>query len=341
LRQGLLLWKNPEALNGIREQHLAARADVWLLHNVIPVISLDVYHLGRKLGVPLIQWLHNYRPFSPGGTLFVEGRLLRPDDPWLRWKEVWQGSWNGRLATALLTLGYARLRLRRDFEAVRAWVPVSDEMKRIFERADWYPERLHTCRHSWHAQPAPTEARDDGHFLFLGRMVESKGVRFLLQLWEAPELREVPLVMAGDGPLVEELKARSASNVRWVGHVEGETKRHLKAGCRAILFPSIWPEPLSTVAYEAYEMKKPILASNAGGMPEVVLDGRTGLLLPPGDRAAWLAAVLRLARDPGLSRELGQQGRRWLEDEVSPRRWVERFNQIARRAGIFDRLCAG
>ena len=46
----------------------------------------------------------------------------------------------------------------------------------------------------------------------------------------------------------------------------------LKAGCRAILFPSIWPEPLSSVAYEAYEVNKPIVASNLGGMPEVIVE---------------------------------------------------------------------
>jgi hypothetical protein len=42
-----------------------------------------------------------------------------------------------------------------------------------------------------------------------------------------------------------------------------------------------------------------------------------------------------------LSRDFGEQGRRWLDEEVSPRRWVEQFNRMAQSAGIFDRLCAG
>ena len=298
LQQGLLMWRNPEALEAIRKQHEAIGADVWLLHNIVPILSLDVYRLGRELGVPLIQWLHNYRPFCVGGTLSIGERRLQPDDPWIRWKEMWHGSWNGRLPTFLLGLGYERLKRRGDFESVRAWVTVSEEMKRIFEQAGWYPSRLHTCRHSWHAQPAPEQPRDEGYFLYLGRMVEFKGAKFLVDLWRAPELREVPLVMAGDGPLLEELKQRSPSNVRWVGYVEGPTKEQLKAGCRAVVFPSLWPEPLSTVAYEAYETKKPVLASRCGGMAEVVMHERTGLLLPPGERAAWLDAILRLVREP-------------------------------------------
>ena len=333
-RQALLMWNNRVVLEELRQAHESARPDLWILHNVIPLISLGVYGLGRRLGVPMIQFLHNYRPFSPSGTLFIGQQLQRPEDPWLVWREVWHGCWHGRLATALLSLGYAWTKRRGDFDAVRAWIPVSEEMKRIFERAGWYPSRLHALRHSWHAQPAPAQPRDEGYFLFLGRLAEEKGVRFLIDLWSAPELREVQLVMAGDGPLASELRARSSSNVRWVGHVEGETKLRWKSGCRAFLFPSIWPEPLSTVAYEAYEMNKPMLASRSGGMPEVVESERTGLLLAPGERDAWLQAILRLHHDPGLSRKMGESGRAWLDREVSPQRWVEQFNAIARQAGV-------
>jgi glycosyltransferase involved in cell wall biosynthesis len=334
LRQAMLLWNNPGVLEELRRAHEAARADVWILHNVIPVISLGVYRLGRTLGVPMFQWLHNYRPVSPSGTLFIQQQLQRPEDRWLRLREIWHGCWHGRLATALLTLGYARVRQRGDFEAVRAWIPVSDEMKRIFQRAHWYPDRLFTLRHSWHAQPRCLPQADEGYFLFLGRITEEKGVRFLVDLWHAPELRDTQLVIAGEGPIAAELAARSPSNVKWVGYVEGETKLRWKAGCRALLFPSIWPEPLSTVAYEAYEVNRPMLASRSGGMPEVVEHGVTGLLLPPGERTAWLQAILRLVRDPDLARQLGEQGRQWLDREVSPERWVERFNTIAHGVGV-------
>lgn len=332
-RQPFLLWRNPTVLDELQRVHESVRADVWLLHNVVPVVSLGVYRRAGELRVPIIQWLHNYRPFSPSGSMFAGKTLLKPDDPAMAWKESLHGSWNGRLLTGWLAMGYARLKRRGDFESVRAWVAVSEQMKQIFAQAGWFPDRLHALPHSWHAQPAAAEAPDDGYFLFLGRMVEAKGVRFLIDLWRDPALSDVQLVMAGDGPLASELRAQSPPNVRWTGHVEGEMKQKLKAGCRAILFPSVWPEPLSTVAYEAYEMNKPMLASNQGGMPEVVTDGQTGFLLPPNDGPAWRGRILQLANDAGLSVRLGIRGRRWLDGEVSPARWVERFNSIARLSG--------
>jgi glycosyltransferase involved in cell wall biosynthesis len=329
-KQPFLLWRNRAVLEDLRRLHEATHTDIWLLHNVVPVVSLDVYRLASQLQVPVIQWLHNYRPFSPGGTMFAGKTLLKPDDPWISWKETLHGSWNGRFLTAWLAIGYARIQRRGDFDSVRAWVAVSEQMKQIFEQANWFPDRLHALPHSWHAQPIPADARDEGYFLFLGRMVEAKGVRFLIELWRDPALRDVQLVMAGDGPLVSELRSQSPPNVRWVGHVEGDVKQKLKAGCRAILFPSIWPEPLSTVAYEAYEMNKPILASNQGGMPEIIRHNETGLLLEPGDAAGWRAAVQQL--DELTSRRLGDGGRRWLQENVTSAAWNRQFDRIVGKA---------
>jgi glycosyltransferase involved in cell wall biosynthesis len=338
-RQPWLLQRNPAVLADLAREHHRAPADLWVLHNVVPVVSLGVYRLARDLGVPVFQWLHNYRPVSPSGTLFAKGVALDPSSSWgsiLR-RESLAGSWNGRLATLILAWAYARLRRNGDFASVRAWIAVSDEMRRIFERARWYPDRLYTLRHSWHAQPAPPEPlRDDGYFLFLGRMVETKGVRFLIELWRRPEMRGLKLVMAGAGPLADELRSQSSPNIEWIGHVEGAEKQRWKAGCRAVLFPSIWAEPLSTVAYEAYELGKPIVASALGGMPEVIVPDQTGLLLPASKPEAWCQAIVRLSQDAAWAASLGAEGRRWLDREVSPRRWAEQFDEILRRTGVAE-----
>jgi glycosyltransferase involved in cell wall biosynthesis len=332
VKQLMLMWRNPAVLSALQQIQQKISADLWILHNVVPVISLGVYRLAKELNVPIIQWLHNYRPISPSGTLFAGGKLLKPDDPWLRWKESLHGTWNGRVLTACLSCGYARLKRRGDFESVKAWVAVSEQMRRIFAQAGWFEDRLYTLRHSWHIQEEVGTQSDEGYFLFLGRMVESKGVRFLLELWHDPALRKIELVMAGDGPLVAELRGQSPPNMRWVGHVEGDEKQKLKRGCRAILFPSIWPEPLSTVAYEAYEMNKPIVSSDLGGMPEVIMDGQTGFVLPAKQPRLWLERILQLSRDPCLSQRLGRRGRQWLNEEVSPGRWRTQFSLIAERS---------
>jgi glycosyltransferase involved in cell wall biosynthesis len=138
--------------------------------------------------------------------------------------------------------------------------------------------------------------------------------------------------MAGDGPLRDELCSVTASNVRWVGFVNGEEKNRLITGCRALVFPSLWPEPLSTVAYEAYERAKPVLSSDAGGMKEIVLEGETGRVLKAACSPSWCAAILQLGEDSRLARFWGMNGRRWLEKNSSPDDWNRQFNRIVEQA---------
>jgi ADP-heptose:LPS heptosyltransferase/glycosyltransferase involved in cell wall biosynthesis len=327
-----LAWNNRQVLGQLAELNRQMKPDAWIFHNVIPVVSLGSYRLGLELNTPIIQWVHNYRPVSPSGTMCAGGQMLRPDDPWLVWKEVRSGAWRGRLPTAGLALAYARLRQRGDFEAVKAWIPVSEEMRQIFLRAGYPADRFFCLHHSWDLQPPVDLGLDEGYFLFLGRMVEEKGVKFLLDLWQRPELAGLPLVMAGEGPLADEYRGQTPPNIRWVGFVQGAEKRRLLAGCRALLFPCIWAEPLTTVVYEAYEQGKPVLASAMGGLKELVLENQTGRLLEAGDFNGWANAVLELARNPDLSRRWGQRGLTWLQDEISPDAWNRQFDEILSRA---------
>ncbi len=69
--------------------------------------------------------------------------------------------------------------------------------------------------------------------------------------------------------------------------------------------PSIWPEPFGLVALEAAAAGKAVIASNIGGLIDIVVDERTGILVPPGDREALGGAIERLAGDPALRERLG------------------------------------
>ncbi|MEM7013284.1 MAG: glycosyltransferase family 4 protein [Verrucomicrobiota bacterium] len=316
-RQVGLLGKNPEALQQLREVHESFQPQLWILHNVIPVVSLGVYELARELGVPIVQWLHNYRPVSVSGTQ-TRSTYFR---------EIMSGSWRGsRVQTGILAYHFAQTRRRDHFDSVQAWIAVSDAVRGEFENADWYSNRLATLRHSWDLcqDPGSGNAAED-YDLFLGRLTEEKGLRFLVKLYAEPEMQSKQLKIAGQGGLESELRSISTPNVEWVGYVTGDEKRDLIHSCRAVLFPSLWAEPLSTIAYEAYEQRRPILTSDRGGMREIVENGVTGRVLGAGDLEAWKNAIIGDV-DPSW----GDAGRDWLETNVDPKIWNERFLEIIR-----------
>ena len=87
--------------------------------------------------------------------------------------------------------------------------------------------------------------------------------------------------------------------------------------------PSLWPEPFGLVALEAAAAGKAIVASDIGGLRDIVVDGETGLMVPPEDRPALVAAMERLISDEGLRQRLGAAAReraaRFSPESIVPR----------------------
>jgi glycosyltransferase involved in cell wall biosynthesis len=165
-----------------------------------------------------------------GGTLWKAGRFFPEALRGGYWREVMAGAWQGsRVKSALMALALRRLQRSGWLRSVRRWIAISDFMRNQLVEAGLDPESIVTLRHSWDAlAEAPREAEGD-HYLFLGRLVEEKGLRCLLEAWERMGERAPRLVVAGDGPMREFVEAAAARMpmVRAAGHVTGVEKTEL------------------------------------------------------------------------------------------------------------------
>jgi glycosyltransferase involved in cell wall biosynthesis len=132
--------------------------------------------------------------------------------------------------------------------------------------------------------------------LYAGRLSREKGV---LELVEAA--RGLPLVIAGDGPLRERVPGA-------LGWVPPSELGRLYARAAVVACPSR-REGFGVVCAEAMAHACPVVASAVGGLRDLVVDGETGILVPPGDVAALRAALERLLADGELRRRLGEAGR--------------------------------
>jgi glycosyltransferase involved in cell wall biosynthesis len=147
-------------------------------------------------------------------------------------------------------------------------------------------------------------AADPPHVLYAGRLSAEKGV---LELVEAAEGLE--LVVAGDGPL----RARVPGALGFVPHdeLQGLYRRAAVVAC-----PSR-REGFGVACLEAMAHARPVVATNVGGLRDLVVDGETGLVVPPRDPAALRAALRRLLSDDELRRRLGAAGRERARDRFS------------------------
>jgi len=143
----------------------------------------------------------------------------------------------------------------------------------------------------------------DGPFLlFVGDLRRAKGIDVLLAAYGG--LRQAPpLVLIGKvwPETPTELPPKVIVLRDW-------PNRAVMAAWRRCLFglvPSVWPEPFGIVLIEAMASGRPVVASRIGGIPDVVSDGETGLLVPPGDVVALRSAMARLVGDASLREHLG------------------------------------
>lgn len=175
-------------------------------------------------------------------------------------------------------------------------------------------EKVRVVANSLARDPGMRTERAD-YALFAGRLSPEKGVLEMLQVWQ--QLPDIPLVIVGDGPLFGELyRLAESSNgkVKLVGQLSPDETLHNIQRARFIVFPSRWYEPFGMGLLEAAACGVPAVASRIGGIPEIVADGKTGLLFDP-DNFADMAKQIRWAwSHPAEMEEMGHAARqRYLE----------------------------
>jgi glycosyltransferase involved in cell wall biosynthesis len=174
----------------------------------------------------------------------------------------------------------------------------------------------------------------------LGRLTEQKGQRILLQA-VASLVRDTPnvvLFLAGDGPLREELESEAArlglaDRARFLGL--RRDRATLYAAMDIFVLPSRW-EGLSLALVEAMGAGRAVVATDVGGNPEVVRDGRTGLLVPATDSGALAGALERLARDRQVRAVLGEVAAADARSRFSIEQHVTRLAALYRQ-GLAER----
>ncbi len=305
-----------------------ARPELAYLHNIHHQLSLSILPVLAARGVFTVWRLHDYSLVCPNGLLFTQGSVCERCRGH-RYHEC------------------VRRRCRRESRAaslVAALASYSDRWLRLADRVNVFlapsrflfekmvefgldrgrlrvsPNFIDVAAFDSALRESSTAglAAADG-LLYAGRLSPEKGVDVLIRAMVG--LPECRLVIAGDGPQRRELEAlaRSAApgRVAFLGRrTTSEVLRALRA-CRFVVAPSVWYENCPYAVLEAFAARKPVIASRIGGIPELVEEGATGRLFPPGDPGALAEEIRRLWHDRDETRRLGENGRARVEQQFT------------------------
>ncbi len=156
---------------------------------------------------------------------------------------------------------------------------------------------------------------------FIGRLVPAKGLEYLINAFSllSRELKNIKLLIVGEGSLLNILRERvkeNAINQKVIFTGKRYDIPDILSAIDIFVMPSL-AEGLPNSLLEAMAMGKPIIATTAGGIPEVIKDGINGILIPPRDVDSLATAMKKLLEDPFFSVKIGQGARDFVEKNLS------------------------
>jgi glycosyltransferase involved in cell wall biosynthesis len=329
IRCGLSAVWNPFSARKLKSFLLQEKPDIVHCHNTFPLLSPSVFAACHSAGIPVVQTIHNYRHICPAGGFFRDGEICeecigkRFPAPALK-HQCYRKS---RIASMIPTLTAYAQRVRRTFDRdVDVLIALNQFGKQKLVEGGLPADRI-VIKPNFCPEPASSNSyprSNEKRFTvcFAGRFSIDKGIQVLLSAWVAfaesldeHQKTRVCLRIAGGGEL-ETLVSKTAAKdptIQYEGSLSHEATLAMIEQSDALVCPSLWYEGMPMTLLEAFSAGRPVIASEIGGLPEMVRHGANGLLFSPGDGSQLASCFNMLFSSGELRREMGGNAHRIYE----------------------------
>jgi glycosyltransferase involved in cell wall biosynthesis len=295
---------DPELMMGLRRVIKAEHPDIvhahnWLLHSFLP--------LKRHFNLPFVVTLHDYSLICAKKNLLHKGALCAGPQ-FFKCLDCARDHYGAIKGMVTNTANWIDAGVER--RAVDMFLAVSNAVARLNRLPEsgvpykivhnFVPDDISAL----HPNPDQDllDALPPQFMLYIGDLSRQKGIHLLLEAYHQLDTK-IPLVLIGrpfpDVPIGRD------PHVRVFGPWPHPTLMHAWNRCLFGIAPSVWHEPCATVVMEGMSQGKPMIVTNLGGMPELVTDGETGLVVPP-LASAMAPAMRRLLNDADLRARMGE-----------------------------------
>jgi len=317
---------DPESLWALRRIILQERPDIihahnWIVHSFTPLKAWSK--------AKLVMTLHDYSLVCVQKRLMSHG--VRCTGPGLMKCLNCATDFYGIIKGPPSTLAN-RFWAERERQAVDMFLPVSQAVVEGTQLAkhkvpyriipNFVPDNADIACDD--ANPFLAQLPKEDFLLFVGDLMPDKGVNVLLQAYAEMDT-QMPLVLIGRP--AAGLSESLPPNVLLMGGWSHDAVMGAWSRCSIALVPSICPDSCPTVAMEAMSMGRPIIASRIGGLSDIVVDGETGFLVPPGDPHELRKAIQCLLDDPVRRERMGKMAKQRVV-EFQAKSVVSRIEQV-------------
>jgi glycosyltransferase involved in cell wall biosynthesis len=299
------------------------RPDMAHVRNIYHHLSPSVLWELKAQRIPVIYHLNDFKLLCPSYNMVAKGHACERCSGGQFWRVISEGCYPGPRGTAVVLAAEAYFHkwLHTYQKCIDCFLAPSQFVKDKLVERGWDAKRVEVLPHFQRLpEHAPQEPEPDAPVLYFGRLSAEKGLTDLLRAMK--RLPRIRLQIAGEGPQRRDLEqlARvwNLENVTFLGYVEPGALPPLIAKSRFTIFPSRAFETLGKTILESYANGRAVVASDLGSRRELVRDGETGLLFPPGDVGQLTGAISFLYERPELALHMGVMGRELAHESHSP-----------------------
>lgn len=307
--------------------------DIVHVQNFLPLISPSVYYAAKSQNVPIVQAVRNYRFLCNNSLLFRDGKVCElcvgKTIPFPGIVHTCYRNVGANLAvSAMLTVH----NVIKSWDKVDMFACISEFVKNKMIQGGFPEKKLYVKPNFVYPDPDQNIEKEN-YLLFVGRLTDDKGIFTLLDAIKLLENKTIKVKIVGEGPLLDVLKNNTDnSNVEFLGKRSIEETYTLIGNARVLVIPSLWNEPFGRVVIEAYAKGTPVIGAKAGGIPELIIDGVTGVVFEPGDHNDLRDKIQFMFSDLDRTASMGRNAREeYLRTYTAERNYdmlMDIYNQV-------------
>ena len=326
------LW-NQEAKKMLELQIKEIKPDVIHLHNIYHHLSTSILSTIRKSGIPCVQTLHDYKLACPNYKMYTKGSVCERCKGGKYYNAViHQCLFQGYAPNMLAALEMSMSKITQSYErTVKVFLCPSHFIKNKMQEWGEPPGKLVYLPNPVDIPPVTTQRLGAGPYVFIGRLYPEKGAEVLIRA--AARVPTVRLNIVGEGPernRLESLAKQIAPNrISFLGFHSESALENIRNTAKAVCVPTLMYENASLSVLESMSAGVPVIASDIGGLPELIQDGISGFLAKPDSIESWIEAFNQMESfTPEQRTDLGQAARKHAEQNHSWQKHLDDLEKI-------------
>lgn len=320
-----------DAVKSIRQLLKDTDIDLAHFHIYYGKLTASILEVLKRDGIPLIQTLHEYKLTCPVYSHLSNDQICEACEGKHFWRALPKRCNRGSLTRTALSVTESYIsKMLGAVKKFDHFISVSHFLRKKMILHGIPEDKISTVHNFVDVSDITPHFSEGAYILYFGRVHRSKGILTLIEA--AVPLTDVPIYIVGDGEAMSEvqriIEQNGCKHIHLLGFKQGDELRELILNSICTVLPSEWYENCPMSVLESYAYGKPVIGADIGGIPELIVDGVDGFLVPSGEQETLRDRLLWMFEHKNEAVEMGRTGRQKMETEFNADIHYERIMNV-------------